>query len=162
MTGEACEAYFKSTSNGIKVPGDENTLVLVDLHPAPNSVNDLLGRMIEGGNTRCVRALGADEEWSDAQLKTIIRANLRTPELDKIVRGRTTDDTVSVICSESPSMGTPKLTVEQPPRFYIEFRFGNIFNALTFKHFLENDPDWEQCDIHYAKDPCDAPPGVHE
>jgi hypothetical protein len=46
-------------------------------------------------------------------------------------------------------------------RYYIEFRFSNIYNALNFKRSLMDDEDWEHCTISYAPDPCETARGVH-
>ena len=46
-------------------------------------------------------------------------------------------------------------------RFYIEFRFSNIYHALTFKRSLVTDEDWEHCTIGYAPDPCETARGIH-
>jgi hypothetical protein len=46
-------------------------------------------------------------------------------------------------------------------RYYIEFRFANIYHALTFKRQLMDDPEWEHCTIAYASDPCETANGVH-
>jgi hypothetical protein len=46
-------------------------------------------------------------------------------------------------------------------RFYIEFRFSNIYHALNFKRSLMGDEDWEHCTIGYAPDPCETACGIH-
>jgi hypothetical protein len=46
-------------------------------------------------------------------------------------------------------------------RFFIEFRFANIYNALNFLRALRDDEEWEHCHINYAKDPCETAQGVH-
>jgi hypothetical protein len=46
-------------------------------------------------------------------------------------------------------------------RYYIEFRFANIYHALSFKRQLTKDVDWEHCTINYGIDPCDTARGVH-
>lgn len=44
---------------------------------------------------------------------------------------------------------------------YIEFRFGNIYDALNFKRELSTGEEWEHCTIGHTEDPCESATGVH-
>lgn len=92
QTPEACQKYFDATENGIVFPGDKTkTLIFVERQPGPNSVNDLLKNCIEGDITRCVRAVDADEDWSDAALKKLARGTSKAKfrVTDQIKQGKT-------------------------------------------------------------------------
>lgn len=41
------------------------------------------------------------------------------------------------------------------------FRFGKIDHAVTFKASLARDENFEQCNIHFAMDPCEVAKEVH-
>lgn len=90
MTAEGCQKYFDATENGIEVPGDKaKTLIIVERQPRPNSINDVLRNCIEGDASRCVRALGADEDWSDMVLLKLARGGGKVErEVDRIKRGK--------------------------------------------------------------------------
>ncbi|OCK77175.1 hypothetical protein K432DRAFT_384903 [Lepidopterella palustris CBS 459.81] len=135
MTAEGFEKYFEGTANGVQIPG-EKCSIFVDRGPGPNSVNDLLQTLIEAGATRCIRCVDADEDWKESTLFRIARGKNR--EVDKIVKGET-----------------------EKGRTFIEFRFANIYNALSFKHEIQNDEDWEYCTVSYAPDPCEVATGTH-
>ncbi|KAF2191511.1 hypothetical protein K469DRAFT_808967 [Zopfia rhizophila CBS 207.26] len=138
MTAEGCAKFFDATENGIKIPG-ETAVVFVEKRPGPNSVNDVLRNMTEGDASRCVRALDADEDWKNAALLTLAKGKGKDKrEVDRIKRGKTGEG-----------------------RRFIEFRFANVYHALTFKRVLMADEDWEHCNIGYAKDPCEVANGVH-
>ncbi|KAF2477592.1 uncharacterized protein BDR25DRAFT_274841 [Lindgomyces ingoldianus] len=138
LTAEGCKKYFDATVNGIPIPR-EKELIFVELATGPNSLNDVLQNCIEGEASRCVRAVDADEDWDDMVLLNLARGKGKTKrEVDRIKHGRTVKG-----------------------RYYIEFRFANIYNALSFKRALQDDMDWEQCTIGFAKDPCEVARGVH-
>ncbi|KAF2821307.1 hypothetical protein CC86DRAFT_373672 [Ophiobolus disseminans] len=140
LTPEACEKFFKATENGIEVQGDlKKAVVFVEKQPGPSSINDVMRNCIEGDASRCVRALDAEEDWSDILLMKLARGKgVGKREVDRIKRGKTARG-----------------------RYYIEFRFANIYHALNFKKMLMDDPDWETCTISYAADPCESANGVH-
>ncbi|KAF2277994.1 uncharacterized protein EI97DRAFT_374530 [Westerdykella ornata] len=140
MTAQACQNYLAATENGVEVPGGKpGAIVLVDGQPGPNSVNDNLQACIEGEVTRCVRALDADSDWGDKALEKLAEGTGKEKrKVDIIKRGRTGHG-----------------------RYFIEFRFANIYDALSFKRQLAEEEDWERCTIVYAPDPCEIADGVH-
>ncbi|KAH7067795.1 hypothetical protein FB567DRAFT_457859 [Paraphoma chrysanthemicola] len=139
LTPEACEKYFQATENGIEIQGDKKTIVFVEKQPSPTSINDVMRNCIESDASRCVLALDADEDWSDMLLMKLAKGKSTAKrEVDRIKRGKTARG-----------------------RYYIEFRFANIYNALEFHRQLKGDHDWEDCTISYAADPCETAHGVH-
>ncbi|KAL5414323.1 hypothetical protein PMIN03_003216, partial [Paraphaeosphaeria minitans] len=137
---EACDKYFKATENGITIPGTK-VVVFVEKAEGPDSVNDVLAACTEGDATRCIRAYDVDEDWGDVflmKLASRAKGGQLKREVDIIKRGRT-----------------------DKGRFYIEFRFANVYGALQFKRELKDDPDWEHCTIGYAPDPCETAQGIH-
>ncbi|OAL48282.1 hypothetical protein IQ07DRAFT_633260 [Pyrenochaeta sp. DS3sAY3a] len=137
LTSEACQKYLDATKNGFEICGQ---LVLVDKSEGPSSTNDVIRHCIESGATRCIRAVGADEDWSDLMLMKLARGIAKTAkrEVDRVLRGVTAHG-----------------------HHFIEFRFANIIDALAFKRELIDDQDWEHCNIQFAPDPCELANGVH-
>lgn len=139
LTPEACDTYFKATENGIEVEDQKKTIVFVEKQPGPTSTNDVIRNCIDGDASRCVRAVDAEEDWSEHMLMKLARGKSAVKrEVDRIKTGKNARG-----------------------RFYIEFRFANIYHALNFNKQLKDDPDWEHCTIIYAKDPCETARGVH-
>jgi hypothetical protein len=91
LTPEACEKYFKATENGIQVQGDlKKAIILVEKQPGPSSINDVMRNCIDGDASRCVRALDAEEDWSDMLLMKLARGKATMKrEVDRIKRGKT-------------------------------------------------------------------------
>ncbi|KAJ4369526.1 hypothetical protein N0V86_009361 [Didymella sp. IMI 355093] len=91
LTPEACQTYLDATENGIEVQGAEKKIVIfVDKQPGPNSINDVIQNCIEGDVSRCVRATGADEDWSDSALFKLARGKQSIPrDVDCIKQGKT-------------------------------------------------------------------------
>ncbi|OJD36068.1 uncharacterized protein BKCO1_1300060 [Diplodia corticola] len=135
MRGQDCEKYLTDTANGIEHP-DGNRTVWVEMGE-PVTVNESLRGFFDAGHTRCVRAVGADEDWGEAALVKLASAKNR--KLERIVNG-----------------ANPKgLRV-------IEFRFTNIVDAGRFKVELQNDIDWEHCNVYFGNDPCEDNTGIHQ
>lgn len=90
MTAAGCRKYFDTTENGIEVPNTKK-VVFVERQPGPNSVNDVLQNCIDGNVTRCVRALGADEDWSAMALRKLAEGSdpKKKRQLDFVKRGKT-------------------------------------------------------------------------
>lgn len=90
LTPEACEKYFKATENGIEIEGDKKAVIFVEKQPGPSSINDVVRNCTEGEATRCVRALDAEEDWSDHLLMRLARGKDRVKrEVDCIKQGKT-------------------------------------------------------------------------
>ncbi|KAJ4985507.1 hypothetical protein SVAN01_08978 [Stagonosporopsis vannaccii] len=140
LTPEACQAYLNATENGIEIKsGTKSTVVFVERQLGPASINDVIQNCIDRDASRCIRATGADEDWSDEALFVLARGKQQVPrDVDRIKQGKTARG-----------------------HHYIEFRFGNIYHALNFKRYLISDEEWEACSIGYAPDPCELARGVH-
>src|SRR5690242_17796114 len=91
LTPEACQTYLDATENGIEVQGGpKSTVVFVDKQPAPNSINDVIQNCIDGDASRCIRATGADDDWSDGALFMLARGKQQIPrDVDRIKQGKT-------------------------------------------------------------------------
>ncbi|KAH7115137.1 hypothetical protein B0J11DRAFT_444737 [Dendryphion nanum] len=139
MTVEGCSKFAKDTRRGILLPGGQNKMIFVELVPGPNSVNDALQAFIDHGITRCIRAVDADDDWGTVALN---RLALGT---DKVKRD------IDIIKQGKTDKG----------RHYIEFRFGNVYHAVSFKKQLEAQIDWEHCMVQFAPDPCAIATGLH-
>lgn len=155
LTVQGCQKFFDATANGIQAPGSR-ALITVEKHQGPNSVNDVMKNCSEGDASRCVRVVDADDDWGDTALRRIaIGTSKNKREIDIIKRGKTAQGV-----SDHRSCLRYALLI-LPQRFYIEFRFTSILDAMNFMRALRNDEEWEHCHINYAKDPCETAQGVH-
>lgn len=88
LTPNACTTYLAATSNGIVIPADPSKpsapqkLVFVEPQPSPNSINDMIQACIDTEQTRCVRAMGVDVDWSDAALMKLALGTDRASKRD--------------------------------------------------------------------------------
>jgi hypothetical protein len=90
LTPEACDKYFAATENGIEVQRDKKAVIFVEKQPGPSSINDVMQNCIDGDASRCVRALDAEEGWSDLQLMKLARGSGASKrEVDRIKQGKT-------------------------------------------------------------------------
>lgn len=91
MTPEACQTYLDATENGIEIQGDtKKTVIFVDRQPEPNSINDTIQNCIDNDASRCIRASGADEDWSNHMLFTLARGKQQPPRVvDCVKQGKT-------------------------------------------------------------------------
>lgn len=91
LTPEACQAYLDATENGIEIRGAEKkTIIFVDKQPGPNPINDVIQNCIDSDASRCVRATGADDDWSDSALFKLARGKQSIPrDVDRIKQGKT-------------------------------------------------------------------------
>lgn len=103
LTPAACQKYFEATENGIEITGDKNTVIFVERAAGPNSINDVIRNCIDGDASRCVRAVGADDDWSDSALMKIARGKDKLKrEMDTIKRGKTSSDVRTSTSSPFP------------------------------------------------------------
>lgn len=100
LTPEACQAYLDATENGIEVQGGtKKTIVFVHKQPGPNSINDVIQNCIDGDASRCIRATGADDDWSDRALLKLARGKQQIQrDVDRIKQGKTAHG-VSILCN---------------------------------------------------------------
>jgi hypothetical protein len=96
LTPAACTTYLAATANGIVIPADPSKpsapkrLILVEPQPGPCSINDVIQACVDAEQTRCVRALGADDDWSDAALmKLALGSDKVKRDVERIKKGRT-------------------------------------------------------------------------
>lgn len=89
LAAEACDTYFKATRNGVSIPGKRD-IVYIEKEPGPNSTNDVIRNCIDGGATRCIRALDADADWTVVALTRLAsgKGNMKR-EIDQIKQGKT-------------------------------------------------------------------------
>ncbi|KAJ9639386.1 hypothetical protein H2199_006419 [Coniosporium tulheliwenetii] len=127
--------YLDETSNGIEVPGDDR-IVWVESSKDPDPAHDMLRGHYDAGVTRCVRAIGVDEEWGMGGLTKLAAGDGR--KVERVING------------QNPS-----------GRRTVEFRFHSIYDALKFRVRLANDEEWEHCNVIFAPDPCATAEGVH-
>lgn len=74
MKADDCMAYYDKTSNGVVYKTDDNgqeKASYVYLRKDVDVVGGLLNAWIEQGVTRCVRAVGVEEDWSIDGLKKL-------------------------------------------------------------------------------------------
>jgi hypothetical protein len=91
LTPDACQAYLDATENGIEIQGDtKKTVIFVDRQPEPSSINDVIQNCIDSDASRCIRASGADEDWSNHMLFRLARGKQQPPrDVDCIKQGKT-------------------------------------------------------------------------
>lgn len=91
LTPKACQTYLDATENGIEVQGGtKKTIIFVDKQSGPNSINDVIQNCIDGDASRCVRATGADDDWSDGALLKLARGKQQAKrDVDRIKQGKT-------------------------------------------------------------------------
>ncbi|KAF2144116.1 uncharacterized protein K452DRAFT_153312 [Aplosporella prunicola CBS 121167] len=135
MRGEDSERYLKDTANGIDAPGEQKRVIWVE--PCePVSVGEFIHAAYQAGVTRCVRAVGVDSDWGMLALNKFATAKNR--KIERVVDG-----------------------VNPSGLRVVEFRFSNIVDSSRFKVELQNDMEWEHCNIYYSADPCETNTGIH-
>ncbi|KAI4088860.1 MAG: hypothetical protein LQ344_005786 [Seirophora lacunosa] len=129
--------YYDATANGVlyKKEGVDH-VIMTDLGKDVDPVSGLLREWTEKEFTRCVRAVGVDEDWSLHALYAT--AEKKGRQVEKVVDGINVNGMRSVT-----------------------FRFCNIADAVRFKQTLSRAEDWEECNIHFAPDPCADASGIH-
>ncbi|KAF2734781.1 hypothetical protein EJ04DRAFT_563923 [Polyplosphaeria fusca] len=140
LTAEGCQKYFSSTANGIAATfkSGKKIVVFVESLGIPTSVNDVLKNCAESNASRCILVADVDEDW-------ILEG------LEKLARG----------------LGRAKRDVDIVKQFkrnsrnFVEFRFADIVQALSFKRLLQAEEEFEHCQITFGKDPCETANGVH-
>ena len=88
VSAEACQSYFDKTANGIKYPPGAaiGKAVWVEL---ATEVEPLSGNLLEAVErreaTRCIRAIGVDEDWSIAALTRLAEGAKRDVRVLRVV-----------------------------------------------------------------------------
>jgi hypothetical protein len=137
-SGDACDKYCEKYQNGLtfRYRGRSYTVV-VDKCTEVDITSGMLQGYIDCGASRCVRAIGADEDWGMGALKKLAEGKSRKGKVENI-----TDVYRNGIRT-------------------IVFRFTSINEAVTFKAMLTRDEGWEACNVQFAADPCEKAGGVH-
>ena len=84
-SGDACDAYCAKYPNGLtfKFRGRAHT-VFVDKCKEVDVVSGMLQGYIDCGASRCVRAIGADENWGMGALKKLAEGKSRKGKVENI------------------------------------------------------------------------------
>ncbi|TKA80985.1 hypothetical protein B0A49_01045 [Cryomyces minteri] len=135
MQPKDCATYYSATSKGIDCPYEKRT-VSVELCLEIEPISTFVQWCIEVGETRAVRAIGVEENWT---IPAMTRLATR--------KGR------EVECVTDGENGS-KLRV-------VEWRFCDVKDASAFKMELKNDDEWKHCNIFCAHDPCATSKAVH-
>ncbi|KAL8763367.1 MAG: hypothetical protein Q9184_000838 [Pyrenodesmia sp. 2 TL-2023] len=129
--------YYEATANDLlfKKDGAEH-VIMTQLGKDVDPVSGVLKEWIEKEFTRCVRAVGVDEDWTMQALNET--ATKKGRKIEKVIDGTNKSGMRSVT-----------------------FRFCDIADAVKFKQTLSRAEDWEECNIHFAPDPCADATGIH-
>ena len=146
--------YYDATANGLlfKTKDGVEHVIMTQLGKDVDPVSGVLREWTEKEFTRCVRAVGVDEDWTMEALYETARKKGR--KVEKIVDG-TNVNKVSAhnfwrYCSPwiLPSANTSIRQMRS-----VTFRFCDIADAVKFKQTLNRAEEWEECNVHYAPDP---------
>jgi len=154
-SGDACDKYCEKYQNGLafRYRGRSYT-VFVDKCTEVDIISGMLQGYLDCGASRCVRAIGADEDWGMGALKKLAEGKSRKGKVENI-----TD-----VYRNGVSRATRALFIRLADSLQIRtivFRFTSISEAVTFKAMLTRDEDWEACNVQFAADPCEKAGGVH-
>jgi hypothetical protein len=154
-SGDACDKYCENYRNGLtlRYRGRLYT-ICVDKCTEVDIISGMLQGYIDCGASRCVRAIGADEDWSMGALRKLAEGKSRKGKVENITDVYRNGVSwchwaLFVRLANSPQVRT------------IVFRFTSINDAVTFKAMLTRDEDWEACNVQFAVDPCEKASGVH-
>lgn len=104
LTTASCQAYLDATKNGIEIQGDtKKTIIFVDMQAEPSSINDVIQNCIDKDVTRCIRAIGADDDWSNSALFKLARGKQSTRRVVDGVRQGKTEQGVSGVVFVTPN-----------------------------------------------------------
>lgn len=91
LTPKACQTYLDATKNGIQFQkNSKKVFVFVDRQSEPSSTNDMIENCIKQDASRCIRVIGADDDWSDGALLKLARGKQQiSRSIDRIKQGKT-------------------------------------------------------------------------
>lgn len=147
--------YYDATANGLvyKTEGNKEHFVLVELAKDVDVVSGLLREMMEKSVTRCVKAIGVEEDWGMPALWKM--AERKGRKVENIVDGVNAGG-VSLSFHPQvlrrPRQESNPLT-RKPQSRTVTFRFCNMLDARAFIGVLQRDEEWEHCNIIFAPDP---------
>lgn len=132
LEAEAAKAYYDDTANGISIASHPGLVILVEFDPQVMPATAATKMCLEKSISRVVRAIGVDKKLSIEDIKNRAKK------------------------SESKDVTVEHLTVKQLASGVtaVEFRMCSIQGAVYLARSLRSDPDWEQCNVQYAPDPC--------
>ncbi|PYH84885.1 hypothetical protein BO82DRAFT_351683 [Aspergillus uvarum CBS 121591] len=133
---DACKAFYDKYPNGINLDREKKLGVFVEMGQEVDVVSSSLSFNLSVGATRVVRAVGAQMDVNMEQLINL--ASSKNGKLEKII------DTY--IPGEARS---------------IVFRFCSVDDAVRFRAAFVREIEFEQCNVQYAADPCEAATGYH-
>lgn len=148
--------YYDATANGLvyKKEGDEEHFVLVELAKDVDVVGGLLREMIEKSATRCVKAIGVEEDWGMPALWKM--AERKGRKVENIVEGVNAGG-VSLSLHPRIRGGEENRKeyslIQKPQSRTVTFRFCNMLDARAFIGVLQRDEEWEHCNMLFAPDP---------
>ncbi|KAL4732899.1 hypothetical protein BDV11DRAFT_176209 [Aspergillus similis] len=131
-----CKSFYDKHPNGIDLNKERNLTVFVDLGREVDVVSSQLSFALSAGSTRVVRAVSMKINVTLAELVKLATGANR--KLEKII------DTYVPGCARS-----------------VSFRFCSIGDAVRFRAALVRVEEYEQCNVHYAVDPCEVATGYH-
>lgn len=134
---EDAMSYYKNTSNGIEYPGQSSLWILPTLYSDVDPVFEFVEGMIQRGDTRVLRVLNIEKEWTTAALGKVAQGMRRTLQVEKVSKGQ-----------------------DRYGRRFVEFHMGGIQDAIVLKAELERNPEWEGTTIQFGEDPCETAKGV--
>ncbi|PYI29357.1 hypothetical protein BP00DRAFT_448432 [Aspergillus indologenus CBS 114.80] len=133
---DACKAFYDKYPNGITLDREKKLAVFVEMGQEVDVVSSSLSFSLSVGATRVVRAVGAQ---MDVSMEHLIKlATSKNGKLEKMI------DTF--IPGEARS---------------IVFRFCSVDDAVRFRAAFVREIEFEQCNVQYAADPCEAATGYH-
>ncbi|KAM5476046.1 hypothetical protein MauCBS54593_000729 [Microsporum audouinii] len=133
-----CKAFYDKHPNGIDVDhnGSRGT-VFVDIGKDVDIVSSRLVECLDIGATRVVRAIGAPLDVSIAQLVELIDS--KKWQLEKIIDSYEASAKIRTVV----------------------FRFCSIDSAVRFRSCLIRLDNWDQANVQFGTDPCEAATGIH-
>ncbi|KAL8944632.1 MAG: hypothetical protein Q9216_000329 [Gyalolechia sp. 2 TL-2023] len=137
LRAEDAMKYYDATSNGLLYKKDGiEYVIMTEFGQDVDPVSGVLREWTEKEFTRCVRAIGVGKEWSLELLHETAAKKGR--KVEKIIDGANVNQMRSVT-----------------------FRFCEMGDAVKFKQTINRAEDWEDCNVHYAPDPCADATGIH-
>ncbi|RDW74692.1 uncharacterized protein DSM5745_07354 [Aspergillus mulundensis] len=132
----ACKAFYEKYPNGIDLDKERKLTVFVNLGQEVDVVSSQLSFSLAAGASRVVRAVGVEMNVTLGDLAKFATAGNR--KVEKII------DTYVPGSARS-----------------VSFRFCNILDAVRFRAAFVRVEAYEQCNVHYASDPCEVATGYH-
>ncbi|KAL4901904.1 hypothetical protein BDW74DRAFT_181346 [Aspergillus multicolor] len=132
----ACKAFYEKYPNGIDLDKERKLTVFVDLGQDVDVVSSQLSFSLAAGASRVVRAVGVEMNVTLGDLAKIATNGNR--KVEKII------DTYVPGSARS-----------------VSFRFCSILDATRFRASFVREEQYEQCNVHYAADPCEVATGYH-